>query len=43
MGIVTVSLSITWTLKPSTDSAPTRAASAVAESCVPMWIDTHAS
>ena len=39
MGKVTVSLSITLTLKPSTDWAPTRAASAVADSWAPMWIE----
>ena len=36
IGMDTVSLSTTLTVNPSTDEAPTRAASAVAESCAPM-------
>ena len=41
--MVTVWLSITLTLKPSTDCAPTRAASAVADSWAPMWIEMQPS
>ena len=43
MGIETDWLSMTLTLNPSTASAPTRAASAVAESRAPMWIEMHPS
>src|SRR5258708_33940619 len=43
IGIETVSLSMTSTRKPSTDLAPIRAASAVAESDRAMWMDLHPS
>jgi len=43
IGIVTVSLSMTLTVKPSTDCAPTRAASTVADSCAPRWIEMQLS
>ena len=43
IGMVTVSLSITSTRKASTDCAPTLAASAVAESCDPMWMEMQPS
>src|SRR5437588_7383978 len=43
IGIVTVSLSMTSTWKPSTASAPSLAASTVADSWAPRWIEMHAS
>src|SRR5207245_9538806 len=43
MGMVTVSLSMTWTLKPSTAWAPICAACTVADSCAPRWIEMHPS
>ena len=43
IGIETDWLSITLTLNPSTASAPTRAASAVAESRAPMWMEMQPS
>ena len=43
IGMVTVSLSMTSTRKPSTDCSPTLAASAVAESWAPMWIEMQPS
>jgi len=37
--MVVLRLSITWTGNPSTDWAPTRAASTVPENCLPMWME----